>query len=92
MNKKEAKSILKRLAPHCINITSHCSDSMAKRDVSMQDILYVIMWGTVTEVNWDNQYNNWNCKVTGKDIEGDKLTIVLGIFEDTNMLQCITVF
>jgi hypothetical protein len=92
MNKKDAKSFLKRVAPHCINITSHCKKSMAKRDVGALDILHVIMWGTVIEVKWDAEFENWNCKVTGKDIEKEDLTIILGICEDTNIVQCITVF
>ncbi|MBW1704782.1 MAG: DUF4258 domain-containing protein [Deltaproteobacteria bacterium] len=64
---------------------------MQERDVVMDDILYVIMWGEVTSFEKDSQYNNWKCTVTGKDIEGDELTVITAINDKTETISCITV-
>jgi hypothetical protein len=91
MNKQDAKSLLKKLTRSCINISGHCKQRMSERDVSIHDILYVIMWGSIESIEKDLKHNNWKCTVKGEDIEGDELTIILGIYENTGIVQFITV-
>ncbi len=91
MDKKEAKSLLKNLTRDCIIITEHCKQRMRERDVVIDDILYVIMWGEVSDIEEDPEHNNWKCYVKGKDIEGDDLTVIAGINEAEGYISCITV-
>ena len=91
MNKQDAKSLLKKLTRSCINISEHCKQRMSERDVTIHDILHVIMWGSVKTIEKDSKYGNWKCTVQGEDIEGDKLTVILAIYQDTGIIQCITV-
>lgn len=65
---------------------------MKERDVIVDDILYVIMWGEVTSVEKDLNRNNWKCYIQGKDIEGDNLTIIAGINQNGGYISCITVY
>ena len=76
-----------------IELTDHCKyDSMPDRNVEMEDILNVLSTGTVQEPEWDDDYGNWQHRVTGKDLEGDKLTAVTVIIQRNATLLIITVF
>lgn len=90
MNNAEAEGILRERSRFCLYVRSHCRDRMADRDVTMNDIRYVIQWGSVVSVEWSPEYENWKCEIHGKDIEGDELTLIAAILE--NGVMCITVY
>lgn len=68
----------------------HCLERMEERNVNMDDIENVLIWGTVEEIE-KTETNTWKCVVKGNDIDGDELTCVAILLTETNAL-CITVF
>lgn len=93
MNKKQAKDCLRDfLKTGCIQPTRHCRESMKKRNVNMDDILNVVFWGKIEELKYDSDHDSWNCRLKGKDIEGEPLVFVAAIYENCHIVRCITVF
>lgn len=90
MDNAEAEGILKERSKSCVHIRNHCKERMAERNITMDDIRYVIQWGKVIKVERSSEHENWKCTIQGKDIEGDELTVIAAILEDAVM--CITVF
>ncbi|SPD74426.1 hypothetical protein PITCH_A230112 [uncultured Desulfobacterium sp.] len=91
MNKAQAKTYLRRFANLYFNTTKHCRERMAERDVTVDDILNVVHWGEVIEIEEDKEHGNWICTVKGVDIEGEELVFVAAIDENKGSVLCITV-
>lgn len=92
MNKDRAKEVIREVAKYgCIVTTKHCRDQMKVRNASMEDILHVLMWGDIKTVEKDIKHNNWKCKIEGKDLEDDILTIQAAVNEDERTIV-ITVY
>lgn len=65
---------------------------MIERDVTMNDILQVLMWGEVVEIEEDPEFGNWKCKVKGKDTDGNELFFLASISNDERSVTCITIY
>lgn len=93
MNKEQAQAYIRRLANQGrVGFTEHCSNQMAGRTVTTDDFLQVLMWGDVLSVEKDSKSGDWKCKIEGKDIDGDALSLVLAIDDYEGRIICITVF
>ncbi len=93
MDKDRAKTLIRRLANQgCVGFSKHCRDSMADRSVNSDDFLQVLMWGKILNVEENASTGHWKCKVKGKDIEGDDLTLLVAVDESRQWLSCVTVF
>ncbi|MDY0222088.1 MAG: DUF4258 domain-containing protein [Desulfobacterium sp.] len=93
MTKEDAQKCFREFAKYgCIQPTKHCRDRMLDREVSMDDALNVLLWGTVTEMTYNDEHDSWKSKVVGKDIDGEKLTFVAEVYESCHTVRCITVF
>jgi len=68
----------------------YCLERMEERNVNMDDIENVLIWGTVEEIE-KTETGTWKCVVKGNDIDGDELICVAILLTETNAL-CITVF
>jgi hypothetical protein len=64
---------------------------MEERDVTIDDILNVVYWGQVTDLE-DDGPSRWKCTVKGLDIEGEELVFVVVMDENENSVLCITVY
>ena len=54
-----AKSTLRNLSKTGgIIISKHCSEQMKKRNVTTEDILYVLMWGDIKEIKKNDKRNS----------------------------------
>ncbi|SPD73758.1 hypothetical protein PITCH_A1920097 [uncultured Desulfobacterium sp.] len=91
MNKAQAEIFLRRYADYGIRLTKHCRKRMAERDVTVNDILYVIHWGEIVELKGSEEYGTWECTVKGLDIDGEELVFVAAIDENDASVVCITV-
>ena len=92
MNKDRAKEVIREVAKvGNILLTDHCRTKMRERNVSTQDVLYVLMWGDVQEIKKDAEHNNWKCEIQGKDLEDDILTVQAAVSEDERTIV-ITVY
>lgn len=73
-------------------LSGHCKERMLERNVTTDDILNVLIWGNLKESQANDNDQEFKCKLTGNDTEGDDLTIrvVVSIKEDS--VICITVY
>jgi hypothetical protein len=91
MTKEEAKSKLREIARvGWIATSTHCRQRMSERNISLEDVENVLLWGEVTEVVWDNKYQSFKLTVHGQDYDEVDLTIIAA-FVDQNRILCITV-
>lgn len=58
----------------------------------MDDILHVLMWVDVVEVQEDSEYQDWKCKVEGVDTDGNELVLLSAIDKNERSVLCMTVF
>ena len=65
---------------------------MRKRNVSTEDILYVLMWGEVSNLEKGDDKDDFKCRVTGKDLDGDRLTVVADVCQKVGTIVVVTVF
>jgi len=65
---------------------------MQERQITTDDVLNVFLWGEVTEIKYNKEHDSWQCKVIGKDIDGEDLVFVAGIYEHCHTVRCITVY
>ena len=92
MTEDEAKQLLRKIArQQTVRFTNHCRERMKFRNVVVDDMLQVLMWPTALDLEYDMEAENWKSKVTGRDIEGDELTVVVAVLEKDFALLCITV-
>jgi len=92
MNKSEAKIILRDLAKYGkIAYSEHSIDQMINRNITTEDILYALMWGKIKSVEKNATHQNWKCKIIGKTVDEDELTILAAIYSETKTV-IITVF
>lgn len=92
MDSNQAKQTLRRLAQEgCIVISNHCREQMKKRNVTTEDILYVLLWGDIKEIKKSDITNDWKAEVKGKDLDGDPLTVQAAVSEDERTI-IITVY
>lgn len=92
MDKNSAKETLRDIARHgCFSFTNHCRKRMRERNVSADDILNVLMWGKVSEIQESAEHNKWKCKVEGKDLDNDPLTLQAAVIKEKRTIV-ITVY
>lgn len=93
MDTNEARSFLYNFARYgCVQSSKHCRDMMYKRNISMDDILFVLMWGEIVSIERDAERQNYKCKLEDKDLDGDNLVFVAVINEKKRSILCITVY
>jgi hypothetical protein len=75
-------------------VLSHCRQRMLERDVYDEDILKVLNEnGTInSEPKLDNKHQRYKYQVDGFDVDGDPLSVVVNIIEQSWIVVTITVF
>ncbi len=91
MKKVEAREVLRDIARFgTVGLSDHCRERMKDRNVDMDDILQVLLWGEITDIERADS-DAWRCTVKGNDIEGDELTFIAALNTRTRLV-CITVY
>jgi len=93
MTKDEIKRCLREFAQGgYFQQSKHCRDRMLERQITTDDVLKVLLWGQVTEIEYNQEHGSWQCKVTGTDVENEPLVFIAGIYEHCYTVRCITVY
>jgi Domain of unknown function (DUF4258) len=71
--------------------TSHCRQRMVERSAQMDDMLNVLLWGNVYDLEEQPEQNEWKCKMDGEDLDGDKLTLIVAVVVHQHVL-IVTVY
>ena len=91
----EAYDVVQQLLKECgdaIGLPKHARDRMAERNVHMDDIRTVLVKGTVSpNAEWKEKFQNWNYVMSGLDLEGVPLVLVIAIEPRHCRITVITV-
>lgn len=74
--------------------TKHFSNQRFLRDYTIQDAINVLRWGEVSSAapEWNDTVKRWAYRVHGPDLEGDVLTVVVGIGPERDRVWLVTAF
>lgn len=74
--------------------TKHFSDQRSLRDYAIQEALNVLRCGEVSSEapEWNDTVKRWAYRVHGPDLEGDVLTVVVGIGPERDRVWLVTAF
>jgi hypothetical protein len=93
MEIKEAAEFLRHFSRvGCIQYSEHCLRRMAERDIQVDDLLMILMWGVVQEVQYEPEFDSWKCRITGKSLDDDSVTFIAAIDINANAVLCVTVY
>ncbi len=72
----------------------HSGNDRAYRNVSIDDILYMLdrPWVLSAEPDWDDKHRNWEYLLAGTDIEGDPLSLKITVNDELLRILVITNF
>jgi hypothetical protein len=90
----EAFEAIQALLKECgerLGKTTHARDRMLERTVNDDDILNVLRNGTVSTPEWNEEHQNWKYPVSGMDLDGIPLVIVIALEPQYCRITVITV-
>lgn len=72
--------------------THHSAEDRSYRNVSDDDIQFMLRgsWRLSGGPEWDETHKNWKYKLTGHDIEGDELVLVVAVNQEEQLITVIT--
>lgn len=89
---EELRTAVSRIVLHgTFRESKHSSQDRAYRNVSDDDMVHMLegAW-TLDNAEWDGEHRNWKYTLTGADIEGDALTLVIAVNVEFNRIEIIT--
>jgi hypothetical protein len=72
--------------------SKHFRQRMRERNFNIQDALHVLENAKDARPKWNSEAATWNYDLSGKDIEGEELTIRIAITEDDDGVVLVTGF
>ncbi len=74
--------------------TRHFSEQSFLRNYTVQDAINVLRWGEVSSEGpeWNENAGRWAYRIHGPDLEGDVLTVVVGIGPERGQIWLVTAF
>lgn len=90
----EAYELIQALLKECgerLGRTIHARDRMVERNVNLDDILNVLRTGTVGPPEWNEEHQNWKYPVSGLDLDGVGLVVVVALEPQHCRITVITV-
>ena len=84
------QALLKECGPR-LGKPQHVRDRMVERNVNDDDILKVLRTGTVSPAEWNDKHQNWRYPVSGRDLDGAPLAIVIALEPQFCRITVVTV-
>ena len=76
-----------------ISFSRHAYRRAAQRQLDRRDVQRVLTTGTVgANPEWNDQFQNWRYRVTGTDLDGEKLTLIIALEPKWTRITIITGF
>ena len=86
------RALLKR-GLGAISFTRHVQERGSRgRDFSSRDVEHVLRNGTVGIPSRDECFKNWTCRVSGTDLDGDELNVIVALDPAWERITVITGF
>ena len=92
----EAFETIQRLLksdPDPISFPRHARQRAAARRFDRRDVQHVLRTGTVGgKPEWDSRFENWKYRVTGTDLDGQELTLIVALDLAWSRITVVTGF
>jgi hypothetical protein len=93
MTIKEAKQVLEEIInADFLRISGHCGDRLRDRNVSTQDIEYLLMTGIIIRAERQPEFGEYSITIQGKDLDGEPLTMEAALIVGERRVLCKTVY
>ena len=74
-----------------ISFSRHVYRRAAQRQLDRRDVQRVLTTGTVgSSPEWDDRFQNWKYRVTGTDLDGEELTLIIALDPPWGRITIIT--
>lgn len=86
------KSVSEALARGRVYPSNHFRQRMRERNFDINDAIRVLENAKEARPKWNAKSGAWNYDLSGRDIQGEKLTIRIAITEDVRGIVLVTGF
>ena len=76
---EEIQRLLEQRGLGAISFATHARKRARERHFSMRDVEHVLRTGVVGDPTWHERSGNWTYRVSGTDLDGDGLTVVVAL-------------
>jgi hypothetical protein len=95
LNPLDAHSTIERilgvLGADAISFTAHARSRSRQRNFSRRDVEKVLASGVVSpNAEWNEQHGSWKYQVSGRDLDGDELTVIVTIEPEFQRITVVT--
>ena len=90
--REEIRRRLLRRGLGALSFVRHVRERARERNVDERDVEHVLMNGSVGEPTRDERHGNWRFRVTGTDVDGEDLTVIVALNPAWERLTIITGF
>ena len=73
------EAIQRLLELGAISFARHAREQALKRNFNTRDVEHVLRTGHVGRPSWDEQFRNWKYPVSGTDLDGEDLTVIVAL-------------
>ena len=96
LTRAEAREEIRRLlllrGLGALSFVRHVRERARERNFDERDVEQVLMNGSVDDVARDERHGNWKCRVTGTDVDGEDLTVIVALDPAWERITVITGF
>ena len=75
-----------------ISFARHAHEQALERNFNIRDVEHVLRTGHVGRPSWDERFRNWKYPVSGTDLDGEELTVIVAIDPAWARITIITGF
>ena len=76
---EEIQRLLQQRGLGAISFAPHARKRARERHFSTRDVEHVLRTGAVGNPDWNERSRNWTYRVSGADLDGDDLTVVVAL-------------
>lgn len=75
-----ALSIIREIVTNgTVEMSSHAKNQLGLRGYTTNDVMYILLYGLITNSTFKEENNNWVYIVEGDDLDGDRGSVVIAI-------------
>ena len=93
-NLSDAHRVLQELLqdPDSLSFTFHSRMQSTSRSFDRRDIRHALASGVLSAEEWDDKHKNWKYRVVGRDLDGDRLAVIIVLDQNHAAIKIITAF
>ncbi|MCY4663002.1 MAG: DUF4258 domain-containing protein [Acidobacteria bacterium] len=89
---RETIQHLLKTGSDAISFVRHAHERARERNFNRRDVEHVLRTGRVGDSSWDERFGNWKYPVSGTDLDGDDLTVIIALDRAWARITVITGF